>query len=218
MKMLRLMEWVVRAARLNLYWLAGAAAGGFVFGWAPASASVSEIWKKELTQERTSLRMFFEFYKQFFWKMNLRAVGILVFMAAACIQLVMLRSLGPGWQAPVIGLVGTSVFVITVMLIYLLMFNEALPRTFSREIGQAFLLSIGRPPLSLGFVFGGGAWLYLLWLAPGLTLFFGASLPILYFVWLAQWHQRMHEGAKESIETNEAIQHRKGGDTYETNS
>lgn len=218
MKMLRLMEWVVRASRLNLYWITGVAAGGFIFGWAPASASVSEIWKKELAGERTSLRLFFGLYKQFFWAMNLRAFGILVFMTVACIQLLMLRSLGSGWQAPVIGFVGTAVFVITVMLIYLLMFNEVLPRTFSRKIGQAFLLSVGRLPLSLGFVIGGGTWLYLLWLLPGLTLFFGASLPILYFVWLAQWAQRVYQGTKESIETKEAIQNRKGGDEYETNS
>ncbi|GEK58445.1 hypothetical protein CHL76_07575 [Marinococcus halophilus] len=217
MKVLRLMEWVVRAARLNLYWLAGTVAGGIIFGWAPATAAVSEIWKKELAQECTSLRMYFKFYKQFFWKMNLRATGILVFMTAAGMQPLMLQSLGDGFQALIIGLAGTAAFVMTVMLIYLLIFSEALPRPLSRELGQAFLLSIGRLPLSIGFIAGGGVWLYLVWLVPGLTLFFGASVPIFYFVWLAHWYQRLHQGVQDNIKINKTVQNRKDGGIYEKN-
>ncbi|UOQ86948.1 YesL family protein [Gracilibacillus salinarum] len=182
----RVSEWIMRFAIVNILWLLFTAIGAVIFGIGPATSAMFTVVRKWLQGEEIPIFKTFSLaYKRDFIKAN----SLFLLLAIAGYTLI----LDYRYFAVQDGLLFSILSIITLLLL-ILYFITALyvfPVFVHYELNMlqyfrnAFLIAIAQPILTFIMFIGVIAIYYVLFIIPGLIVFFGISSFCSYIMWVA---------------------------------
>ncbi|WP_017472464.1 YesL family protein [Amphibacillus jilinensis] len=173
-------EWVMLLAWLNLLWVVFTLSGLVIFGWAPATTSLFNVWRtvyRDNNLQQPIFRIFYHEYKKSFLKANGLGLLLMVIVTMVSFGIMTLPYLN------VFSLYVLLVLYIIVISLFLMMMVFIFPAfthyqtSFINYFKYALLISISyfHYTLLIGLTM---LLTYILFKAfPGLILFFSVSIP-----------------------------------------
>ncbi|WP_084822416.1 DUF624 domain-containing protein [Oceanobacillus sp. E9] len=178
-----LLKWLIFFSFINIIFLIFTFLGGVLFGFVPAmSASIKTI-QRELNQSSPTYRdvakQFYDFFTSAFIPINLASVIPLLFGIIAIMNInITLGITNLFGMATFYGSI--TVLITTIFVLIHLALLQSINKTFSvkQMIKLSYIAAFYYFPLNVLIVFFMILWLQFLLVAPGLSLFFGISVPI----------------------------------------
>jgi uncharacterized membrane protein YesL len=177
---IKISEWIVKMATINLIWISLTMLGGVIFGWAPATVAIMSTYRAQRqTDEKVSLwKTAWKEYRQNFFRANIFGL----FLKFGAILLIFYSFTLTSWDGALAIVFGALFFKILLVFTIVAIMIFPVFIHFQAKIFEYFrlALTIGISHLHLLFAFSlcMALWWFAFTTFPGLSLIFAASLPL----------------------------------------
>ncbi|GAB2557611.1 YesL family protein [Gracilibacillus alcaliphilus] len=175
---MNVMEWIAKIAYLNVLWLLFTAAGLVVFGLFPATVAMFTIIRKWLmgTIQEWDFRMFWDIYKQEFWKSNRIGAVFFVVFFLSYVNIQYMNYYETGFHQMIKVPLMVVMIVLAVAMLYVIPVYVHYQVSLKEVFKYSFYLMLIHPIYNIGMLISLGISLLMMLFLPNAVFFFLGSL------------------------------------------
>ncbi|MBM7551524.1 YesL family protein [Thalassobacillus pellis] len=179
--LVRVSEWIMKMAYINLLWIAFTLTGLVVLGFLPSTAAMFAIMRKWMKGQlgKSIFKQFWGFYKKEFLKSNIAGLGLVIVGYVLYFDL-FIYDFGQQQTLKILVFILAAFYLLTVAYFFPLYVHHELK--WHQYMKLAVLTAFSSPLRGLLMVFLGYGIYYLMSMSPGLLLFFYGST--IAYLWL----------------------------------